>query len=240
MTAIWENAARLGGRWVGWIQQRTKWAFGVAGLVAALAIVYVLPLILVPGAGLDAKSRVNAENDLRTTMVQALGGAVLLGGTALTLHLNRQGQITDRFSRAIEHLGHAEDKLEVRLGGIYALERIARDSKSDQGPIVEVLTAFLREQAQSDADIPCPSCNLEHARSHPDVPPGPQALHPRRLRADLQAVATVLGRNRWPSGHAFVLPHVDLRGVKLAGAHFEAADLHSAQPRRSRPSRCPP
>jgi hypothetical protein len=49
-----------------------------------------------------------------------------------TLRLTEQGQITERFTRAIEQLGATDDKgekrLEIRLGGIYALERIASDS----------------------------------------------------------------------------------------------------------------
>src|SRR3954471_10607316 len=44
-----------------------------------------------------------------------------------------QGQITERFTRAIDQLGATDDKgnkrLEIRLGGIYALERISRDFK---------------------------------------------------------------------------------------------------------------
>lgn len=40
--------------------------------------------------------------------------------------LSEQGQVTDRYTKAIEQLG--SDKLNIRLGGIYALERIARDS----------------------------------------------------------------------------------------------------------------
>jgi hypothetical protein len=45
-----------------------------------------------------------------------------------TLELTEQGQVTDRYTKAIEQLG--SDKLDVRIGGIYALERIARDSAS--------------------------------------------------------------------------------------------------------------
>ncbi len=63
-----------------------------------------------------------------------------------------QGQITDRFTSAIEQLG--SDKLEIRLGGIYALERIAGDSLAmesspgrDYATIMEVLTAYVRENA---------------------------------------------------------------------------------------------
>lgn len=56
-----------------------------------------------------------------------------------------QKQITERFSKAIEQLG--SDKPEVILGGIYTLERIARDSAPDQWTIMEVLTAFVRQNA---------------------------------------------------------------------------------------------
>ncbi len=53
-----------------------------------------------------------------------VGGGILLFGAAWTLHLNREGQITHRFTRVIDQLGQTGDeKLDVRLGGIYALER---------------------------------------------------------------------------------------------------------------------
>jgi hypothetical protein len=68
-----------------------------------------------------------------------------------SLNLSREGQITDRFTKAIDQLGaldgDGKPKLEIRLGGIYALERIARDSERDHGPIMEVLTAYVREHA---------------------------------------------------------------------------------------------
>ncbi|MEH2261428.1 hypothetical protein [Nostoc sp.] len=54
-------------------------------------------------------------------------------------------QITERFAKAIEQLGN--EKIEVRLGAIYTLERIAKDSKDDHWTIMEVLTAFVRENA---------------------------------------------------------------------------------------------
>jgi hypothetical protein len=57
--------------------------------------------------------------------------------TTRTYRLTQQGQITDRYSKAVEQLG--DDKLDVRLGGIYALERIAIDSRRDHPTIVAVL-----------------------------------------------------------------------------------------------------
>lgn len=54
-------------------------------------------------------------------------------------------QITERFTKAVEQLG--SDNISIRLGGIYALERIANDSEKDHWTIMEVLTAFVREKA---------------------------------------------------------------------------------------------
>ena len=53
--------------------------------------------------------------------------------------------MTDRYTKAIEQLG--SDKLDVRIGGIYALERVARDSARDHPTVMEVLTAFIREHS---------------------------------------------------------------------------------------------
>jgi hypothetical protein len=112
--------------------------------------VFVLPGVLVPtrveAAGeIPAVERLRLQNerlklrnDVRTTMLQAMGGAFFLVTALLTwrqLQLNREGQITERFTRAIDQLG-SDDKLDVRLGGIYALERIANDSSTERGAIV--------------------------------------------------------------------------------------------------------
>jgi hypothetical protein len=83
-----------------------------------------------------------------------------------TFELTEQGQVTDRYTKAIEQLG--SDKLDVRIGGIYALERVARDSVRDHPTVMEVLTAFIRE----------------HSRE-------PRAESERSIRADVQAAVTV-------------------------------------------------
>ena len=44
-----------------------------------------------------------------------------------------QRRITESFTKAIEHLG--SDNLQVRLGGIYTLERISRESELDYWPV---------------------------------------------------------------------------------------------------------
>lgn len=57
-----------------------------------------------------------------------------LGQTSDNLRVSEEGQITDRFGRAVDQLG--SDQFTIRLGGVYALERIARDSPRDYGPVM--------------------------------------------------------------------------------------------------------
>jgi hypothetical protein len=79
------------------------------------------------------------------TLSAGLVALVALIFTARTFHLSREGQVTDRYTKAVEQFG--SDKLDVRIGGIYALERIARDSAKDHPAVMEVLTAFTREHS---------------------------------------------------------------------------------------------
>jgi uncharacterized protein YjbI with pentapeptide repeats len=214
------------------------------GVLFKLAI-WVWPQDLVgpPRKGLSEADRLKALNDVRSPLVTAVGGllvfmAALIGAyfTGRTIHVNREGQLTDRFTRAIAQLG--DDKLDVRLGGIYALERIARESAKDHGSIMEVLTAFLREHAQphsttaSDHDVGPPlgwdSSAASDAFTY--VPPSDsqRTSATRRLRADFQAVATVLGRRSKERRRREVYGWLDLHGVDLRNAFLPYAHLEDA------------
>jgi uncharacterized protein YjbI with pentapeptide repeats len=159
---------------------------------------------------------VSQRKDFVQTVAQIVGGAALLSGLYFTwrgLQVNREGQITERFTRAIEQLGatdHNEKaKLEIRLGGIYALERIATDSPDrDYSTIMEVLTAYIRNNAPYS----------------PNESPMPTAESPR---ADTQAILDVLTRlqDRVPQEYR-VAP--DLRETNLEGANLEGANLQEA------------
>jgi hypothetical protein len=188
-----------------------------------------------------------AQNEVRTTLLQGLGGVVLLVGAYVAYrqltssreqlrdqmaHNREQLQIAqnEQFTRAIDQLGHAQ--LDVRLGGIYALERIARDSPTDRATIGEVLTAFVR----SHAPWP-PHLSGQYVTSAPiDEVPDLQVW-----AADVQACLTVIGRGGFaPVGKAkrLDLHAVDLRRANLvdaqleyatlAGAHLEGAHLEGA------------
>lgn len=103
-----------------------------------------------------------------TAAVLAALGALVFNGvsscaTNSQLELARQGQITDRYSTDVDQPGSTS--IEVRLGGICALERLMRDSPGDQPTIIEeprlrpsdlILSSPRRERARQrgiSADI---------------------------------------------------------------------------------------
>jgi hypothetical protein len=80
-----------------------------------------------------------------------LAAGLTVAGVALLRHFaqtdaDRQRRITESFSKAIEQLG--SDKVEVRLGGIYSLERISKESLGDYWTVMSNLTAFIRGRSR--------------------------------------------------------------------------------------------
>jgi hypothetical protein len=167
----------------------------------------------------DARSKL--QNEVRTGMVQAIAGLAVAVGIVLTyrqLRHNRDGQLTDRFTAAINQLSGDDTKPQLVLGGIYALERIANDSRADRGAIMEVLAAYVRSRA------PWPPPAVDGA-----LPKNaPLNALPRlgdRLPT-VQAALTVLGRMPRP---ADARHRVDLRLTDLRGADLENANLRYAR-----------
>ena len=133
-------------------------------------------------------------------------------GEAGRLDRADQGQVTERFIRAIDQLGHSE--LPVRLGGIYSLDRIANISPDDRDAIADVLTAFLRVRS------PWPS-RLEGQPSS-DTPID-QVPVLRDRAPDVQAALTVLTRR--PIQGRLHLHAADLRKASLERAYLQGCDL---------------
>jgi hypothetical protein len=192
-----------------------------AGLVILFSV-SVLALWKVPqwqtSPALTTPARFEAEDHARATLAQILGGLFLLAGAYFAwkrLEVAREGQITERFTRAIDQLGAVDEKgnpkLEIRLGGIYALERIARDSERDHWPIMEILTAYIRKHAplQEGEDG-----KLDYVNAEP-------------VTEDIQAILTVIGRRIRTYGNGEDRP-LDLRETNLGGANLNEANLHGA------------
>ena len=197
-------------RWAAW-PRGIRWLVGgIAAVVLAVAIAWV---VFVPGADLLARHDVaSAKGPLLQTARDAARGRLLtlaaglfavgaLVYTARNFTLSREGQVTDRYTKAIEQLG--SDKLDVRIGGIYALERVARDSARDHPTVMDVLAAFIREH------------------SHEQWPPPDPPRHAGSIRPDVQAAITVIGRRDAKRS----IDQIDLDGANLTGAYLPGANL---------------
>ena len=170
----------------------------------------------------ETGQRVSSQNEVVRTLAQiALGVLVLMGllftarrvvaaeqtakAAQRTVEVAQEGQITERFTRAIEQLGN--DNIAMRLGGIYALERIAFDSDKDRSQVMEVLTAYVREHSRIDRQS------------------GGQSSD-RPVTTDIQAILTVLGRLNTDIEEP--IRRLDLHNTNLRGADFTRARLQWA------------
>lgn len=165
----------------------------------------------------DMQRRVELENEARKTIAQILGGAAVLAGVFFTAQqlfvaqdaqrIAEEAQITERFTRATEQLG--SDELEIRIGGIYAFERIARNSKEDLHPIVSILTTFIRENApRKETEEEYPSKQLYR---------DPNGLVVPSVPSDIEAAVQSLISLSTESDNGIGL---DLPGANLEGVAF--------------------
>lgn len=213
-------------------------ALFVSGLfVVALGSIILIPQLLYPSLsagdlrGVDnAQTRIQlqqAQSQLRNTarseVLQDVAGLLVVIGAAAAwrqVQVAREGQITERFTRAVDHLG--SQNVDVRIGGIYALARIANNSPADRNAIQYLLGAFVRNHAPWPVGTPG---GPQHPTTAVD-----EHLPWMRVRApDIQTAMGVLGR-RAPSRDAQViyLSRVDLRSVALRGAHLTGAKFRHA------------
>lgn len=187
-----------------------------------------------------------------------------------------QGHVTDRLTKAIEQLGAEKTvkriekdaegadirdadgrlrvvettvpNLEVRLGAIYALERIALDSERDHQTIMEILCAYIRQNAKAGEAISNPLDDQKELDSIKIKDDYRKILKNRNLkfrdwlakqskpRVDIQAAATVIGRRpdprRWAerrNNFRLDLRDTNLRRVDLHRAQLDRAFLRGAR-----------
>src|SRR5215472_9400347 len=151
----------------------------------------------------DAKAREDVEDNIRKTIGQLLGGAAVLIGAALAYlqfteqqrtsqrqftqqqQASRDLLVSNQVGKGFELLGN--DKVVVRLGGIYALEGVMNHSDQYHQPVLEALSAFVRE----------------------GTPKGAVNNNPA---TDIQAALTVIGRRSEPESEG-----PDLVGAQIIG-----------------------
>ncbi len=218
-------------------------AIGIILLVVGYLVVQKLPRKLVENldATVPQDRKIELEDNIRRTWSQIYGGIIiLLGlfGTAYNLHLtseglssnqeqsiknlqlaqesldlNRKVQRTDQYIRAMQQLGG--ERTEARIGAVYALELIAKESKIDYLKVMEILSAYVRDH--------CPRLkngNTNHIKS---------LVSTNNVPTEIRAIFAVLGRRDMVHLERRInLRNTDLRGMQLIDANLRDIDFGRA------------
>lgn len=158
----------------------------------------------------DRSQNAIAAVGILSVLAVAIGLVITNSANRAQEALNAQGQVTERFGKAVDQLG--SDKPDVRLGAIYSLERLMKDSPPDAGPIVEVLSAYVRD----------------HAPRHGPAPLAGPTAGVVQPTTEVQAVLTVLGRRPAAIKTAVDFTRASLAGANLIDANLRQADLDDA------------
>jgi uncharacterized protein YjbI with pentapeptide repeats len=152
------------------------------------------------------------------TWQQVQSGAEQVRVSQRQLEIGQEGQITERFTRAIDQLG--SKSIDVRLGGIYALERIAKNSPQDQDAITDILSAYVRGHSPwkptASQGQRLNTVDSEYSRKLSE-------LRVLEVRAgDIQAILDVLGRRPTVTANSnrLNLERTDLRNADLRCRFF--------------------
>lgn len=265
------GAVTLMGLGLGWVWGSKQRAAFLGIIAGAISLVGIITVVLWRGPWwFDGKYLAKADwvsgagplvTGFRTTVVQlliAVGAGVALWYTHHNFQLARRGQITDRFVKALEHLG--SDQRYVRYGGVIALEQIVTDAPEYAAATARILGVFIRESLPQRL-APRVETSLDDGE---EEEPGPK-VYPRLTAFGVQLV----GIRRALAGLPPVVPpkkyvidpeiyslrkatpediqaalsllvilsrdkeviegwEIDLRGVVLQGANLSNADLADA------------
>ena len=237
------------GSWIGKTLPNTirnsKWLLGIVWLAAGG---YFLLNELRYTLSKPDEDVFNNAQAILLTLAAWVGVPFLIWRTMLAneqTQINREGQFTDRFTRAIETLGTTRlgndgkhvPVIEARIGAIYALERLAKNSRDDYGAIIETLSAYVREQCGEPSQFVYNGQDPDEKgisvqektkrirmwseavwRRNTEL-----TLDPPANRADVKVALTVLSRRR--SGRRWLRAfnpetEPDLSGVNLQGAQL--------------------
>ncbi|MFK4100866.1 pentapeptide repeat-containing protein [Streptomyces sp. NPDC019531] len=188
---------------------------------------------------LDAAERSAAMGQFRLASVQVLaaaGAVIALLYTARNYRLSHRGQLTERFSKALERLGSEESY--VRLGGILALGQILQDSPDQASHAVQVLNGFVREKSpkvgerkERERVTAARRAAIRGSRSR-----SPSSADRLGLPSDLHAALTALAS--WSERRHPGMDQVPQLGeLDLSGAFIPEINLHRAEMRRVNLSR---
>ena len=152
-----------------------------------------------------------------------------------------EGLITDRINKATEGLGKfnvtGDPIVEVRLGALYALERIAQDSIRDHVQIMEIICAYIRHNSQWSNKPSQVQNRHDKEKEDEQKDTKNEKFETDEPREDIQAALTIIGRRKgWPEGaqrleiekqqlYSINLNHCDLHKVRIEGANLCGASF---------------
>lgn len=193
----------------------------------------------------DAGSQPNLG--LGALLAALLGSPFVIWGTWLkyqTVRTQQGGHMTDRISKAVEQLGaektvkaqgkdsegkdvtfeETKPNIEVRIGAILSLERIAQDSTKysngrDHVRVMEILCAYVRENSKAK-----------------DLNQTPTPFNTRKPRLDIQKAIDVIKRrsSEQVALETFARYRLDLRDTDLDGCDLSKGEFSGAIFWRSR------
>lgn len=138
------------------------------------------------------------------------------------IHAEAQ-RVTELYAKSVEQLG--ADKAPVRLGGLYALERLAQDNPQQRQTVINVLCAYLRMPFMSPGEPPSDDAD-EQARFRYD-----ERVQEQEVRLTAQRVLATHLRPGLDGKVGNFWPDIDL---DLTGATLTSFDFARCQPRRAR------
>jgi Pentapeptide repeats (8 copies) len=160
--------------------------------------------------------------------------ATICGGYVLYLNFKNADErlITERFYKAVEQV--SSNKIETRVGGIYALESISKDSDKYYKIVIEFLADFVQEHTNLPSDKSIKIILQKDAldKKTPDQTKREGGFSP--FSRDIQAALKVLSRRAYHSDEVALnlreikLRDADLRKANLRKVDFQQADLREA------------
>ena len=232
-----------------WIKRTTMLLLSILWLLPVLYILYELAITISTPICTPDENGFSHVRALLLTMAAWVGAPFLIWRTWLAdrqTRINRESHHTDLFTKAVELLsatcpgedGKPIPAIESRIGAIFALERLAKQSQSDYGTIIETLSVYVREQCGKPS-------TFVYDGEDPDEDGIAKSEHGKRLtawykalwiwlaelkkeppanRADVVVALTALSRRK--EGRNWTVPddeqeiQPNLSGVNLQGANL--------------------
>ena len=145
--------------------------------------------------------------------------------------INQESHYTELFTKAVEQLGavrevhgkEPEPALEIRIGAIYSLERLAKDSERDYGPIIETLAAYIREHCRGPESFNDKNLSGDELKQARQKWVDSLLKNPPANRSDIAAALTVLSRRE--KNRNWTSTSEDETQPDFTGTNFQGATL---------------